>query len=400
VLPWPTENTSSVTVTFRFEAKLRGLFAIDSDRFVALEGLRGIAAFLVVIQHYATLMAERVTSGSGLDFVVRLTDRVGAVGVQLFFIISGFIIYAALDRRSGSYIEFIKRRMRRIFPLAWVIFSIVLASKFANESDLIVDPVTGNQALDILCNYLLIPGIHPADPIYDVMWTLSYEMLFYFSFPLLLLLVKHFALSMMGRNIFWIILSVLIVVAIPRLAAIAFFFCGVVAFELQKYMQGRTASLAKIGAIASWALPLVIIYFALIDGKFMDQPFELGKYTYPLNRIPLFGAIGIITMIAVAHQSGVLAKALSVLPLRIMGNISYSLYITHALVMQVTLVVASYFMVPGVVSVSSYAALFIAASIICIIAACVSFCLIERPLSLDGKWPWGIWMAKPNGYPA
>ena len=58
----------------------------------AMEGLRGFAVVLVFLTHYATLSAPWVTDGSALASVMRAGHAIGNSGVDLFFVLSGYLI--------------------------------------------------------------------------------------------------------------------------------------------------------------------------------------------------------------------------------------------------------------------------------------------------------------------
>ncbi|MBS0174815.1 MAG: acyltransferase family protein, partial [Nitrospira sp.] len=66
----------------------------------AMEGLRGFAVFLVFLVHYATLIRPWIESGSALSRTTNAIHSIGNVGVDLFFVLSGYLIYGSLMARS------------------------------------------------------------------------------------------------------------------------------------------------------------------------------------------------------------------------------------------------------------------------------------------------------------
>ena len=103
----------------------------QSARFELLDALRGIAILAVMLLHFA----ERgVDSGDQLIYArVWPVLQHGYLGVQLFFVISGYCITAALYNaieRMNSFQYFLVRRLRRIFPPYWASMVLVVVLGF------------------------------------------------------------------------------------------------------------------------------------------------------------------------------------------------------------------------------------------------------------------------------
>jgi exopolysaccharide production protein ExoZ len=134
--------------------------------------LRGIAAMLVVVQHLA--FKGRQYSGDPLGFF-----HVGHVGVDIFFIISGFIMcHTCAGGRAAEAgpVDFLKRRAARIFPLYWLLTLAALLVYFWNPN--LVNSESGDTR--VVASFLLLP----TDGHYLVAngWTLAYEFYFYLIF--------------------------------------------------------------------------------------------------------------------------------------------------------------------------------------------------------------------------
>src|SRR5580704_15437936 len=100
------------------------------DHIPQLDGLRGIAVLLVLAQH--TLGGSRRDSIGSLADLVAVPARCGWVGVDLFFVLSGFLITRILLQTRGArnrYFVFYARRALRIWP---VYFPLVLIAYLAN----------------------------------------------------------------------------------------------------------------------------------------------------------------------------------------------------------------------------------------------------------------------------
>ena len=155
------------------------------NRLESIQHLRGIAALLVVFVHFPTPLARFC----------------GSIGVDIFFFISGFIIFISIDK-SGYYnkpFTFLKKRLLRIIPLYFLVTTLfvlmnITLNSFHEERGLKfpVDMSIGT----VLKSYFFIPisydGLY-RDPLVFLGWSLNFEMLFYIlTFFLLIIFRKHF----------------------------------------------------------------------------------------------------------------------------------------------------------------------------------------------------------------
>ena len=90
----------------------------------SMEGLRGFAVFLVFLVHYVTLVNPWVRGNSTLLQLSEIMHKIGNSGVDLFFVMSGYLIYGTLISREQKFIRFISRRIKRIYPVFSVVFLI------------------------------------------------------------------------------------------------------------------------------------------------------------------------------------------------------------------------------------------------------------------------------------
>ena len=140
-------------------------------RFEELDALRGIAALFVVFFHFTMGRTEYNT-----------IFKLGTTGVDLFFIISGFVIFMSLEKISKGR-DFVINRISRLYPTYWAVVSFTFLLHFYTEykgkltlTDLLVQ-FLGN--LTMFQFYLRLPDL---DGPY---WTLIIEMLFYIAIFLL-----------------------------------------------------------------------------------------------------------------------------------------------------------------------------------------------------------------------
>jgi peptidoglycan/LPS O-acetylase OafA/YrhL len=144
----------------------------------SIQVLRAIAALMVVVHHLG-VQVERL-GANGWDAPILRS------GVDLFFVISGFIMWVTSAQKPGlSGHRFFLERLTRIAPIYWVITAFVvvvalLAPRLASTTDL--------QMAHVLKSALFIPAEHPVtgrmQPVLIPGWTLNMEMFFYFLFAM------------------------------------------------------------------------------------------------------------------------------------------------------------------------------------------------------------------------
>nr|QQZ51582.1 acyltransferase [Phenylobacterium glaciei] len=152
-----------------------------------LQVARFLAAIMVLVHH---LELELATPRLNSPF----RDPVGiewSIGVDVFFMVSGFIMYLLSRQRfaePGYAAEFLRRRLVRVVPLYWLFTGLMIASILAspgavNHADLSAGRVLGS--------YLFFPWPRAGGDIYPILglgWTLNYEIEFYLAFTLALCL--------------------------------------------------------------------------------------------------------------------------------------------------------------------------------------------------------------------
>ena len=167
-----------------------------SDRLLSLQALRAAAALLVVWVHAIDAAEQFPAFPHQSDFFH--LENFGACGVDIFFVISGFIVSlvaarAATQAHVGGWIaakRFLKRRITRIFPLYWLLTcAIVLEGELGRFK---VDW----PSVAWLPTLFLLPSRHyPADfPIHVLGWSLMFEIYFYVVLGVFLVWTPRFIL--------------------------------------------------------------------------------------------------------------------------------------------------------------------------------------------------------------
>lgn len=141
-----------------------------TGRLEFLDAARGIAALVVALQHTAEAVWPSVLEWSHIWF------RPGEFGVLVFFLCSGFIIPASLERR-GSLSEFWIGRVFRLWPLYLVVLAVAAAGLLLLPGrDL---PTEHSPLLVLAINTTMLQVFSPAPLIIGASWTLGYELVFY-----------------------------------------------------------------------------------------------------------------------------------------------------------------------------------------------------------------------------
>lgn len=142
-----------------------------------LEGIqfmRGIAALVVLVYHACSLSVDYA---AGAFYAPALV--VGKAGVDLFFVISGFVMVASTYERFDDPTEpsrYVAYRISRIFPPYWILSLVVLVYYLYNPAGV----NSKHGGVDLVASFLLLPS--PLLPLIPVAWTLVFELFFYIVF--------------------------------------------------------------------------------------------------------------------------------------------------------------------------------------------------------------------------
>jgi exopolysaccharide production protein ExoZ len=298
-----------------------------SSNFRTIQALRAIAALLVVVYHAFDMWGGRIDSSApGVGWTN------GAAGVDIFFIISGFVMVVSSRRiisQPHAWWTFIQDRIVRIVPLYWLLTTAKLLIVFF-FADLAL-----RSSLDfdfVAQSYLFFPVVDGAGhfrPLLPVGWTLTYEFLFYALFALALgLRVDALRVLIPGLGLFvfvalfrteswpaWTILFNTIVIE---------FIFGVM--------------LAKV-ALRAWLPSTVVAVCLLTVGSALilivpESSEKLRALTW-----------GVPALAIVASAVSLESRLAAALPrwLLMLGDASYSIYLTHGFVLPVLGLLFVYF---------------------------------------------------------
>ncbi|WP_275545148.1 MULTISPECIES: acyltransferase family protein [unclassified Pseudomonas] len=276
---------------------------------VSVQALRALAAWVVVFHHVMQVFFNFKAD----SFVGRLFAERGAVGVDIFFVISGLVIYLSTRGKTITPWRFMLNRVLRIVPAYWL-YSLIAALiiAFANP----VMPVQEFDLHHLLLSLLFIPAENPGGfglyPTLNVGWTLNYEMYFYLLFALAFIVTERLRL----------LFIVLALAAFSLLATqpwMSDFYRNSILYE---FIFGMLLGvLYKRGWIRQgfW-LPLLVIAASLLTIYHFDSSMRLLHWGLPS---------ALIVAACIAMEPWFKGNRL----LSHLGDYSYSVYLLHVIVL-------------------------------------------------------------------
>lgn len=152
---------------------------------ISVQALRALAAWMVVGHHFMQLFFD-FEAHNALEYV--FADK-GGIGVDVFFVISGLVIFLATADKALTPWRFMLMRVARIAPAYWFYTLLMVVVVMAAPS---MFPEVQLELSHVLMSMLFIPSQHPGGygiyPLLDVGWALNFEMLFYLLFAFTVLL--------------------------------------------------------------------------------------------------------------------------------------------------------------------------------------------------------------------
>jgi peptidoglycan/LPS O-acetylase OafA/YrhL len=303
------------------------------SQILGIQILRALAALMVVFAHAQDDALNQATkSGGGF---ARFHALPWDTGVDLFFVISGFIMVHSSRRlfaTNGAARTFIARRITRIVPLYWLITSLTLLGCAYAAWE-------GHRAFphldEIMASYGFVPFARPEDgqprPLMSLGWTLNYEMFFYAIFALFIFLHRD-------RAIIAVTLSLLLCVALgalfkPSQTALAYWSDPIVlefvfgALLALAYEQGWRLTRSAVPALIM--VGLSILAFDL-GGMARMGPFDVEHNGF--LRLFACGLPMALIFLAVALADPAMSGRGRVFSfLVLLGDASYALYLFHPL---------------------------------------------------------------------
>jgi len=325
---------------------------VELSHWDGLDGLRGVAVAAVLLYHGGVAWAQG-----------------GFLGVEVFFVLSGFLITSLLLAEWGrsaaiSLGTFWARRARRLLPALFCLVAVIGLYYAAAGSSQAIPGLKGDglSALIYYSNWHQIAAgssyfatTGPVSPL-EHTWSLAIEEQFYLVWPILvggvLWLATRVSRRPAGRRPLVVLLGVTVAGAVASAIDTALLFDGGKHLDRVYYGTDTRASSLLIGASLAIAMAIwrsgadvmpkdpvgtarqralgagavlglvgVVAAIAVVGGS--------DAWLYPYGLLVLDGAVVLLIVAAVAFPASLAARALAVRPLRAIGKISYGLYLWH-----------------------------------------------------------------------
>ena len=271
----------------------------STPRFHRIQALRFFAAAAVVVYH-TQLTLSSYFPGQRRFLILEF----GANGVDLFFVISGFIIFYIGSTRETVASVFIVRRIERIVPMYWMMTAVVFALSYVPG----VARGTAPSSLHFLQSVLFMSWANgpAAYPVLNVGWTLEYEMLFYAITAITMALAKRP----------WAVGAIIILALVSTGHGTSFFLQNPIIIE---FVFGMTiASFLYQRRLFPWLLAgtlLVLVTLPMAGPAWRVWTFGLGSAGVV--------SLAIFMDLRKNYRGSILAE---------LGNASYSIYLIHVIV--------------------------------------------------------------------
>lgn len=315
-------------------------------KLVGVQYLRAIAALAVLLFHASARFHFDFTGGGA--------------GVDVFFVISGFIM-VAITTGDTRPLAFIRERLQRIVPIYWLATSVMVVGAVAG-----VFPNLALKGWHIAASYLFLPARDPGSgkiwPVLAPGWTLNYEMFFYALFAVMLLLRRSIltvaALSVVLGGL--AAANVAIGFASPTLS----FYSDPILLE---FITGAWIGVAWKGLNRWQRLPAWA--FVAVGGLSLTTAVLVVP---ALSRVVMYGfpaAVLLIGVLALESRGAVRRFR----PVELCGDSSYSIYLWHGIAVSVAAMVVARAGLPPLIGVALAFSGGIAGGIL-------SFIILERPV--------------------
>lgn len=297
---------------------------------LALDGIRGLAILSVTLYRLIKEIAPDLHPA--LDLARRIAP-VGERGVDLFFVLSGFLITGILLRSKNKkhyFRNFMMRRALRIFPLYFLSLAVglgIIATFFSSQSfeiargqQLYLWTYTSNLRMSWLNEWCMGP--------FDHFWSLAVEEHFYLLWPVVVWLLSR-------RQLTVVCIAMFVVVGVARTIA-ASQPQYAVAVDVATYFRADALGLgALLAIIMTSSVPRAVIHNFARSSVFLLLPLAIAIAVHggrwlelPSSLCPLLFMAG-MAVILLSHPRGLLVGILQSSPLRALGKYSYGMYVVQ-----------------------------------------------------------------------
>ncbi|MFT4053516.1 MAG: acyltransferase [Novosphingobium sp.] len=295
-------------------------------RLTNIQHLRAIAALTVVFSHL--IASAHVIARSGhTSFAI--PPIFGTFGVDVFFVISGFIMYyttATHFGEPGATVQFLRRRLIRIVPIYWLLTLLQAAVLFASRMDQADKQIPPTQ---LIKSFFFIPYLSESGkyrPILGVGWTLNFEMLFYVVFALTLLFPRRIGVALL----FLTFASAISIGQLIRPSGALGAWTMPVSMEFLAGVLLAAAYIHIPGWVGRIRIPATVGAIAIV----LFQHFYVAPTAYLHDELlwrPQHWGLAVLLVLFALAASRPSEHSLTSRVLERIGDSSYSLYLTHTI---------------------------------------------------------------------
>ena len=318
------------------------------EEILFLNLLRFFACINVVCAHFFVTLISLGYLPFFLDIVSPLAQY-GYLGVNLFFLISGFVI--SLSSEGRTIREFAFARFIRLYPVFWVCVCITtLLAVFFNSRDITLAQFLANLTMipDAFGNYAYIDGVY---------WTLAIEMRFYFFIALLLWLRSYIKIDLQKGALF--LVSLLVIKILLSIVGSTSIFSQVISIFIVDYWSGYAAYF--IAGMLFYGIyenrktylhyPALLLCYVVALGEALHRSYETNNKIIVALYITLF--FGMLTLLSLkkinnSHFTFLGSQYTKILVL--LGAVTYPLYLLHSSVIHALLDLFTYMKLPAFIA--------------------------------------------------
>ncbi|WP_293312283.1 acyltransferase family protein [Pedobacter sp. UBA5917] len=346
---------------------------LKENRIISLDGFRALAAIGVCYIHSWSSFGNPQINLFGFDFSKILA--IGGNGVDLFFVISGFIMYTNYGTKNYSVKEFLIKRWIRLSPAFYAASIVYISFSYFQNADF---PVFKS----VLTSIFYLNNILSKYSSAGLFWTLSLEWQYYLIFPIFTWIqyLKNFKTALIIFSSAFGIIPLIIIIFWPETASLL---TDQILFRFFEFAFGMLAgkfyynnnSDRKINILLFLPLLIIVYLGRVLISKNILEIFSVYNSFIKWLGFSIMG-LGFAAILYWGLYQKWLTKVFKFTGLSYLGKLSYSFYLWHGLVIQLF---AQYLIKYGLFSTTNVFITFVSTLIFLIPISFISYRYLEKP---------------------